>query len=91
MESDLNVKKYNRWKKSNQYHSGHDNGIALLPFFDAATDDVSAQAKWTDTELNFNGANVMAGDNKFAARRSLLLQKLRTKSTSSKTGEPIFI
>ncbi len=72
IESDLNVKKYTVGRNPINIILATTMGSPLLPFFDAATNDASAQAKWTDTDLNFNGANVMTGNNEFAARRSLL-------------------
>ncbi len=72
MESDLNVKKYIVGSNSINIILATTMGSPLLPFFDAATNDASAQAIWTDTDVSFNGANIMKGDNEFAAKRSLL-------------------
>ena len=72
MESDLNVKKYIVGRNPINIILATTMNSPLLPFFDAVTDNASAKAIWTDTDVSFNGANIMKGDNEFAAKRSLL-------------------
>lgn len=72
MESDLNVKKYTVGSNSINIILATVMGSPLIPFFDAATNDASAQAKWIDTNMSFSDANIMTGSNEFAAKRSLL-------------------
>ena len=72
MESDLNVKKYIVGRNPINIILATTMKSPLLPFFDAVTDDAPARAIWTDTDVSFNGANIMTGDNEFAAKRSLL-------------------
>ena len=87
MQNDLNVKVYAVSSTPINIILSTVMGSPLIPFFNGATDPASAKAVWTDADLGFTNANVMPGDNQYAARDSLLSPSTAYKIYGYKQGE----
>ena len=88
MQNDLNVKVYAVSSTPINIILSTVMGSPLIPFFNGAADDASAQKKgWTDVDLGFDEANVMTEANKYAARNSLLSPSTAYKVYGYKKGE----